>query len=141
MKVKALKNFSCNGVRKKIGQFLSEEECEKIGDEFGEDLVKNDFLQIERDDEDSDDEGDSGDDSGDDSDDNSSDDSDSNSDDDSSDDSDSDDNKNDEDENPVVLDELDKPGLLEYAKKLDLEPHHNLGEEKLKEMIKEKLGA
>ena len=44
--VKALKNFKCNGVKKKAGQVLSEEEKDKIGDEMGEDLLNKDFIQI-----------------------------------------------------------------------------------------------
>ena len=137
MKIKVLKNFSCNGVRKRVGQFLSEEECEIIGDDFGSEFVKNDFLLIleESDESDSDDNKDN------DFDDNSSDDSGDDSNDDSNDDTDSDDDSNDEDENPVILEELDKPGLFEYAKKLELDPHHNTGEERLREMIREKLEA
>lgn len=42
--MKVLKNFSCNGVRKKIGDILTEEECKIIG-ELGKGLIANDFLQ------------------------------------------------------------------------------------------------
>lgn len=46
MKVKVLKNFSCNGVRKMAGQFLSEEEYKIMGDEFVKEFLGNDFLQM-----------------------------------------------------------------------------------------------
>lgn len=44
-KIKVLKNFSCNNVRKKIGDYLSDEDKKKIGKSFGEQLFKDDFLQ------------------------------------------------------------------------------------------------
>lgn len=47
MAYKALKNFSCNKVRKKVGEFLTDEECEKIGSEFGEQLKKDGFIREE----------------------------------------------------------------------------------------------
>jgi len=42
--MKVLKNFGCNGVKKKVGQSLSKEEVSQIGS-FLESLLKNDFLQ------------------------------------------------------------------------------------------------
>ena len=45
--MKVLKNFTCNGVRKKAGQFLSKEDKELIGGKFGEQLMKDDFIQGE----------------------------------------------------------------------------------------------
>lgn len=92
--IKVLKNFKCNGVKKKIGQFLSKEELKLMGEKLGEELFQRCFLQAESD-------------------------------------------------APVgmILDELSKPGLWKYAKDLGLNPHHNTGENKLKEMIKKKMEA
>lgn len=42
--LKALKNFSCNGVKKKAGEMLSDEDKKIIGKEFGEMLIKNDMI-------------------------------------------------------------------------------------------------
>lgn len=96
-KIKVLKNFKCNGVRNKIGQFLSKEEFKRIDQELKEGLFQRGFLQAES------------------------------------------------VESVVsvgmILDELNKPGLWKYAKDLGLNPHHNTGENKLKELIKQKLEA
>lgn len=147
-KIKVLKNFSCNGIKKKIGQFLSKEDKDIIGEKFGKELLHNDFLLPEgriidapkahdmvpvliettdailsgppaviM-------------------------------------------SKDDFEKIKVaiehqtgqvpegaivpvgmILDELDKPGLWKYAKDLGLNPHHNTGGNKLKEMIKKKLEA
>lgn len=43
--MKVLKNFSCNGVRKKAGEILSNKEKEIIGEKFGKKLIHDDFLQ------------------------------------------------------------------------------------------------
>lgn len=129
MKIKVLKNFSCNGVRKSVGQFLTEEEAEKIGEEFGNEFIKNDYLMVmEEEDESDNDSSDSDDDSNDDSGD-------------SNDDSSDSDDDSDDDELKINLDELDKPGLMKLANDLGLEPHHNTGEEKLRYLIQEKLEA
>ena len=39
------------------------------------------------------------------------------------------------------LEGLDKAGLMELAKDLGFKPHHNTGEDKLKDMVRSKLGA
>ena len=46
MKIKVLKNFSCNGVRKKPGQYLSEKDIEVIGEKLGNKLLHDDFLLV-----------------------------------------------------------------------------------------------
>ena len=43
--IKVLKNFSCNGLKKKVGQFLSEKDIQVIGEKFGKELRFKDFLQ------------------------------------------------------------------------------------------------
>lgn len=45
--IKVLKNFSCNGLKKKVGQFLSEKDIQVIGEKFGKELRFKDFLQME----------------------------------------------------------------------------------------------
>lgn len=109
-KIKVLKNFSCNGVKKKIGQFLSKEDKDIIGENFGKELLHKDFLQMESEPKPA--------------------------------------PIIESNDSPKViekeafgLDELDKPGLWRYAKNLGLNPHHNTGENKLKEMIKKNLEA
>lgn len=47
MRMKALKNFSCNGIKKKANEFLSLEETEAIGDVFGKELLRNDMVRVE----------------------------------------------------------------------------------------------
>lgn len=47
MKYKALKNFGCNNVDKKSGQYLSAEEVSKIGHEMLKELMHKDFLLCE----------------------------------------------------------------------------------------------
>jgi len=42
--MKALRNFKCNGVKKKSGQELSKEDLEKIGDKFLADLKAKDII-------------------------------------------------------------------------------------------------
>lgn len=46
-KMKVLKNFKCNGVRKLRDQFISQEEKDKIGEKEGQKLINEDFIQIE----------------------------------------------------------------------------------------------
>lgn len=47
MAYKALKNFHCNGVKKKPGQTLSVEDEKKMGDKHLQEHVKQDLLVIE----------------------------------------------------------------------------------------------
>jgi len=44
--MKVLKNFGCNGIKKKAGQMLSDEDKKIIGKEFGEQLLKDDFIMM-----------------------------------------------------------------------------------------------
>lgn len=46
MKIKVLKNFSCNGVKKMKGSFLTEEESKLIGDAQAKILLHNDFVSV-----------------------------------------------------------------------------------------------
>ena len=106
--MKALKNFTCNGVRKKAGDLLSKEELVMLGDLKGG-LVKDDFLQMGE--------------------------------------SKKEEKEEEKAELPVEpemkddLCDLDREGLMKYAKDLGLNPHHNCGEEKLREMVRKKLEA
>ena len=100
-KLKALKNFTCNGVRKKAGEFLSENDKEKIGEKLGQKLINDDFIRSESEPK--------------------------------------------EESSSLSypssddLNEMDKEELMELAKKLGLKHHHNSGEDKIRELIREKL--
>lgn len=48
MKVKVLKNFKCNGVKKSVGEYLSKDDRDKIGEKMGKDLLNKDFLIVEQ---------------------------------------------------------------------------------------------
>lgn len=113
---KVLKNFKCNGVSKKAGDLLKEDEREKIGSKLGKQLVNDDFLQLESDNSEQDE-----------------------------DEMDEDESEQDEEletELPEFkLDEMDKPALLEYAKDLGLDIHGRTSEEKIKEQIQNHLAG
>ena len=47
VKVKAIKNFSCNKVTKSKGQYLSQEEIDNIGEDHFNDLRNNDLIIVE----------------------------------------------------------------------------------------------
>ena len=96
---RALKNFSCNKIRKKAGDYLSKEELEMIGEKFLKGLMANDFIQMGVD------------------------------------------SKKNPLKDEVILGDLGRDALLEHAKSLGLKPHYKLGEDKIKEMIKEKLAG
>lgn len=114
MEIKVLRNFKCNGVRKKAGEMLSKDEQEKMGEEFLKEHFKNDFLILNSkkspfEDEENEDSNENNNDS---------------------------DNDSDDDSD---LDEMNKEELLAKAKELGLDPHGRTGEEKLREMILEKM--
>ena len=46
-KIKVLKNFKCNGVRGQVGNFLSKEDRDLIGEKNGKDLMNKDFIMME----------------------------------------------------------------------------------------------
>ena len=139
--MKVLKNFACNGVKKKVGQILTEEEAEKIGQKFGEQLVKDDFIQLSEEDQDSDEDENLDSDSDQDQD------LDSDSDEDYDKDEDSDEDEKDcsdddlENEKKIDLEKLNKDALLAYAVELEIEVPANAVKAEIKELIKAKLEA
>ncbi len=45
-KVKAIKNFSCNGVKKKAGEFLNKEEMQKMGEKHYKSHLDKDLIMV-----------------------------------------------------------------------------------------------
>jgi vacuolar-type H+-ATPase subunit I/STV1 len=45
-KIKVLRNFSCNGVKKKVGDILTEDDKDKIGKKFGRELFDQGFFHV-----------------------------------------------------------------------------------------------
>ena len=44
--MKALKNFKCNGVKKKIGELLTSDELVLIGQDFRAKLIEGAFVEV-----------------------------------------------------------------------------------------------
>lgn len=47
-KIKAIKNFKCNGVKKSPGQMLSQKDIDLIGEKQGQILLNEDMIMIEK---------------------------------------------------------------------------------------------